>query len=141
MLGAFNEIVLVDFEFTSIPGNRPDPVCLVAHELRSERTLRLWREQFGPTPPYATDKGTLFVAYYASAELGCHKALGWPLPERVLDLFVEFRDRTNGLQTIAGSSLLGALAHFGLDHADATEKRELQDAIGSETWRGPFNPG
>jgi hypothetical protein len=141
MLGAFNEIVLVDFEFTSIPGNRPDPVCLVAHELRSGRTIRLWREQFGPTPPYATDRGTLFVAYYASAELGCHKALGWPMPERVLDLFVEFRDRTNGLQTIAGSSLLGALAHFGLDHADATEKRELQEAIGSGTWRGRFTPG
>ena len=30
-------------------------------------------------------------------------------------LFVEFRVRTNGLSTAAGNSLLGALAHFGLD--------------------------
>jgi DNA polymerase I len=38
----------------------------------------------------------LFVAYYASAELGCFKALGWPMPVRILDLFVEFRCHLNG---------------------------------------------
>jgi hypothetical protein len=38
-------------------------VCLVARELRSGRTIRLWRDQFGPTPPYATDKHTLFGRY------------------------------------------------------------------------------
>ena len=31
---------------------------------------------------------------YASAELGCHLALGWPLPDNVLDLYVEFRNLT-----------------------------------------------
>ena len=64
----------------------------------------------------------LFVAYYASAELGCYRVLGWPMPERVLDLFVEFRARTNGLATPAGNSLLGALAYFGLDSIGADEK-------------------
>ena len=39
----------------------------------------------------------LFVAYYASAELGCFLALGWPMPARILDLFAEFRATTNGL--------------------------------------------
>jgi DNA polymerase-1 len=140
MLGAFDEIVLVDFEFTSTPGNRPQPVCLVAHGLRSGQTTRLWHDQFGPIPPYGTGKHTLFVAYYASAELGCHRVCGWPMPERILDLFTEFRDRTNGLETIAGSSLLGALTHFGIDHIDANEKVELQQAIGSGTWQGRFTP-
>ena len=37
------------------------------------------------------------VAYYASAEIGCHLALGWPVPQRVLDLFTEFRNHTNGV--------------------------------------------
>jgi hypothetical protein len=37
----------------------------------------------------------VFVAYYASAELGCFRALGWPMPANIIDLFVEFRDRTN----------------------------------------------
>ena len=68
-------------------------------ELRGGRTIRLWRDQFGPTPPYPTGSDTLFVAYYASAELGCHRVLGWPMPARILDLFTEFRDRTNGLPT------------------------------------------
>jgi DNA polymerase I len=62
------------------------------------------------------------------------------MPERVLDLFLEFRDRTNGLTTPAGSGLLGALTYFGLDTMDATEKRELQVAIGTGTWQGRFTP-
>src|SRR5262245_37889446 len=101
MLDAFREIVLVDFEFAVTPGNRPQPVCLVAHELRSGRQFQIWQDQFAPAPPYATGPDVLFVAYYASAELGCCRVLGWPMPERVLDLFCEFRARTNGLDTPA----------------------------------------
>jgi DNA polymerase-1 len=68
----YREIALVDFEFIAHPGERPEPVCLVVKLLRAGRTIRLWRDQFGPAPPYPVDAGTLFVAYYASAELGCH---------------------------------------------------------------------
>ena len=116
------------------------PVCLVARELRSGRRFRLWQDQFGPAPPYATGPDVLFVAFYASAELGCYRVLGWPMPERILDLFTEFRDRTNGLPTPAGSSLLGALTYFGLDAMGAAEKKEMQEAIGNGTWRGRFTP-
>ena len=73
-------------------GERQVPVCLVARELRSGRTIRLWQDQFGPTPPFPIGADVLFVAYYASAELGCFRALGWPMPARILDLFAEFRD-------------------------------------------------
>src|SRR6476620_7996809 len=62
------------------------------------------------------------------------------MPERILDLFSEFRDRTNGLTTPAGSGLLGALTYFGIDGIGATEKKELQVAIGSGTWRGQYSP-
>ena len=62
------------------------------------------------------------------------------MPARILDLFMEFRDRTNGLTTPAGASLLGALIYFGLDAMDATEKKELQEAIGNGTWEGRFTP-
>ena len=81
---AFREIVLADFEFVSLPGERPRPVCLVAHELRSGRWFHLWQDQFGPAPPYATGRDVLFVAFVASAELGCYRALKWPMPERVV---------------------------------------------------------
>jgi hypothetical protein len=66
------------------------------------------------------------VAYYASAELGCHLALKWPMPARILDLFVEFRCLTNGRPTPCGSGLLGALAYFGLDSLGAAEKSEMR---------------
>jgi DNA polymerase I len=109
MLDAFREVWAVDFEFVAPPGERPTPVCLVARELKSGRSIRLWRDQFGPFPPYAVGADCLFVAYYASAELGCHLALGWPMPARILDLYTEFRCQTNGLPTVAGRGLLGAL--------------------------------
>jgi len=129
VLEYFREVVVVDFEFIAPAGNRPVPVCLVAHELRSGRRFRVWRDQFGLAPPYATGTDVLFVAYYASAELGCYRVLGWPMPERILDLFTEFRARTNGLNTPAGNSLLGALAYFGLDGMGAAEKDDMRALI------------
>jgi hypothetical protein len=119
----------VDFEFVAHAGERPNPVCLVAQELRSGRQVRLWHDQFGRAPSYPVDDESLFVAYYASAELGCHLVLGWPMPARILDLFTEFRDHTNGLPTTAGNSLLGALAHFGIDGIGSTEKDSMRELV------------
>jgi DNA polymerase family A len=138
VLEHFREVVAVDFEFTALPGERPGPVCLVAHELKSGRRFRIVQGQFGSAPPYAIGPDVLFVAYYASAELGCYRVLGWPMPERILDLFAEFRDRTNGLGQAAG--LLDALVYFGFDPMDATTKKVLQEAIGNGTWPERYTP-
>jgi len=78
------------------------------------------------TPPYEVGPDSLFVAFYSSAELGCHLALGWPLPVNVLDLYVEFRNLTNGRELPCGNGLLGALAWFGLDAMAAAEKEEMR---------------
>ena len=125
----YREIWAVDFEYGSKAGDRPDPVCLCAWELRSGTRIRLWRDAMGPAPPYPTDAGALFVAYFASAEFGCHRVLGWPMPARILDLFTEFRCSTNGLATVAGNSLLGALAAHGLDSMGSTEKSDMRALI------------
>src|SRR5262249_45213886 len=98
------QVVFADFEFGIADTGLPNPVCLVAHELHTGQTIRLWRDEFGLVPPYDTGLDTLFIAYFASAELGCHRVLGWPMPARILDLFTEFRNRFNGLGTIAGNS-------------------------------------
>ena len=133
----YREIWVVDFEFSALPGERPDPVCLVAWELRSGRKIKLWQDQFGPAPPYPIDASVVFVAYYASAELGCHRVLGWPMPARILDLFVEFRDRTNGLPTSNGAGLIGALAYFGLDSIGAVDKQEMRALVlRGDPWTG-----
>lgn len=139
-LDAFREVWLADFEFSAPPGERPDPVCLVAREFRSGRTLRLWQDDLRrrSEAPYPTGPDVLFVAYLASAELGCHLALGWPLPARVLDLYAEFRNRTNGLTTPHGAGLLGALSWFGLDAIGAAEKESMRElAIRGGPWTAP----
>jgi DNA polymerase I len=133
----FEEIWLHDFEFVSQPGERPDVVCLVAHELRSGRTHRLWRDKLGERPPYRTDRGVLFVSFVANAECACHLALGWPLPARVLDLSPAFRNLTNGRHTPEGKGLLGALRYFNLDAIGTKQKDAMQKRI-MQGW--PFSP-
>src|SRR5262249_46247039 len=71
----------------------------------------------------------VFIACLAG---GCQSASSIPSSS--------FAIRTNGLPTPAGSSLLGALAYFGLDAIAAVEKHEMQEAIGNGTWRGRFTP-
>jgi DNA polymerase-1 len=145
MLDQFREVVAVDFEFTALPGCRPEPICCVAHELRSGRRFRIFQDQFGSSPPYAVGPYVLFVFYYASAELGCYRALGWSLPRRILDLYCEFRAVTNlgnpteqKQRVPVGRGLLGALSYFALDGMGASEKKELQESLGNGTWRGRY---
>lgn len=133
----FRELWAADFEFTAPDGERPRPFLLVARELRSGRTVTLFGDELTARtmPPYPVDRDALFIAFYASAEMGCHLALGWPLPARVLDLYTEFRCLTNGLLPPKGASLLRALDHFGLPHMTAVDK----DAMRTLALRGaPF---
>jgi hypothetical protein len=127
----FREAWCCDFEFRADPGEHLWPVCMVAHELRSGRELRLWRSELQAlrTAPFETGPDAVFVAYYASAELGCFLELGWPLPDNVLDLYAEHRVATNGLVTPCGNGLLGALALRGLAHLDAGEKETMRRLI------------
>ena len=124
----YREVWLVDFEFAAPPGERPVPICMVARELRTRRTIYAWQDELQriSQPPYPIDAGALFIAFYASAEFGCHLALSWLMPARILDLFTEFRAATNGLPTVAGSSLLGALTAYGLAAMGTEEKAEMR---------------
>ena len=83
-------------------------------------------------PPFDTGPDTLFVAFYASAEIGTFLALDWPTPARILDLFAEFRNLTNGLP-VPSNKLISALEYFGLDTIGAVYKQNMIDLI----LRGP----
>src|SRR5215204_5919347 len=98
----FREVWAVDFEFQAPAGERPRPVCMMAREVRTDRLVRLWRNDLLALrqPPFDCGPDSLFVAYYASAELGCFLALSWPMPANILDLYVEHRCATNGLSTV-----------------------------------------
>jgi DNA polymerase-1 len=128
-LSSFEEVWLVDAEYSTQPGCRPKPICVVAKELFTGRELRLWEDELATTvaPPFRIDVRALFVAYATPAEFGVFQALRWPAPARVLDLFPEFRAMTNGLQTPSGPGLLGALVYHGLPAMDAAEKKAMRD--------------
>ena len=123
----FQSVWFVDFEFHAPRGSQPQPLCLVAEELHSGAVVRRWLEGATQTgPPYPNDENSLFVSFFASAEIGCHLALGWPVPKRILDLYVEFRNLTNGKSTPCGRGLLGALSWFGLPGIGADDKSTLR---------------
>ena len=125
----FPEINLVDHEYIAGGGNRPNPVAICFKELRSGRSARLWHNEFPADPPYAVDESALFVSYNAPAELGCHLVLGWPMPVRILDLYVEFRAAWNGARPPAGYGLLGALSAYGLPSITKAEKESGRDLV------------
>jgi DNA polymerase I len=123
----YTRVIACDFEYKSEPGDRPDVHCMVAQDLISGQVWRLWRNEMGVLPPFPTDASTLFCAYYNGAEFNAFRTLGWPLPERSIDLCAEFKALTNGVAMPNGRGLLGALLYFGLPHMDAIEMKAMQD--------------
>ena len=75
----FAEIWAEDFEFVPKLGERHDVVCYGAHELRSGRTIRLWRDQLGSTSPNRSDDQALFLSFVFNAEGVSRLSLGWQL--------------------------------------------------------------
>jgi DNA polymerase I len=149
-LAQFERIVLGDTEYISRPGERPIPVCIVLREFRTKETIRLWHDELGPRPPHSTGPDTLFVAYYAPAEMGFYRVCDWRPPERILDIYIEYRNRFNCLPTIVDQklyeedeekikkySLVGALTQFDLPTIGAAKKEEMRKLIQGG---GPWTP-
>ena len=131
-LSAFARVWLMDFEFRQPDGARPTPICMVAKDWRTGESVRLWLGSGEPLPiPFGAND--LLVAYYASAEINCFLAMGWPLPLHVLDLYPEFRWLTSGREVPEGRGLLGALASFGFDRLDCGEKDSMRKLAQQET--------
>jgi DNA polymerase-1 len=125
----FREVWCLDFEFVSEPGALPVAVCMVARELVSGRMIRLWWDELGDRPPFDVGAEALFVAYYAPAELGCFLELGWPIPSRIVDLYAEFRNETNGIALPEGRGLLSALSYHGLASITKEQKNIERDLV------------
>ena len=128
----YRAVVACDFEYNFAGhngANLPRPVCMSWKDLLSGRGGNVWLDgQAASAPPFSTGPDTLFVAFNAIAEIGCFRVLGWPIPERVLDLYVEFRNLTNGHYT-GRRGLVFALQYFDLDSISATEKKDRIELI------------
>jgi DNA polymerase-1 len=137
----FRELWCVDFEYRSDPGERPWVVCMVAREFKSDRLIRMWRDELIALDkaPFDVGRDCAFVCYFAPAELGCFLELGWPMPANIVDLFIEHRVETNGRELLGKkihkgpqnkkNSLLTALSIRGLAHIDASEKEAMRALI------------
>ena len=93
----FREIWVLDFEFGEDKDHLPSLRCLVAKEILKQRVLRIWFDDSKPIKkPFSRPKESLFLAYYASAEMGCFLKLKCDLLLYLIDLYAEFRNFTNG---------------------------------------------
>ena len=139
VLATYREAWVVDTEYVSgtpspegepTPNGEPVvPVCLVAQELHSGKVVKLALTQGQETEnPLPGGADVLHIVYMATAEMGFYLAMGWALPQNVLDLWVERRNLTNGLLDgnfePIDTSLVGTCADYGLVHT-ATERKEL----------------
>jgi len=140
----YDEIWAADFEYSTgaTEADPPKPICVVGVELFSGRTVRTWLDGGAGVPPPCpfniTDR-TLYLAYYASAEISCHLALEWPIPNRILDLYAEYRGIVNSDPVLAklprdkdiGKFSLSACLHthglhqFAIDPEHKTRMRNL----------------
>jgi DNA polymerase I len=71
----FTTINVCYFEYEIEDGGLPCVLCMVVYVLNENlqhvRTIRLWRGDFGSTPPFDIGPDALFVAYSAWAEMTC----------------------------------------------------------------------
>jgi DNA polymerase-1 len=126
---------LLDTEYATPAGDVVIPVCIVAREFFSQRSIRQF---FDPAQnyenPFPIGGDALFVAYAAQAEWSCFLSLGWELPTHILDLYAEFRNEISGRTPPEGRKcydprLIGAMDYYGLDRISAAEKKEMQERI------------
>ena len=89
-------------------------------------TAPLWRDELGTAPPYPIGPTSFSLPTTPAPKSPATSRSAGRCPERVLDLFTEFRNRTNGVPTEHGAGLLGALAYHGLDGIGALEKDEMR---------------
>jgi hypothetical protein len=126
----FARVVLEDFEFIPVPGERPDVVCGVFHDLGTGQTIQRTRDQLTDRPPYDIGPDTLVVCFVANAEMACHLSLGWPIPKNILDLSPEFKRHVNGKGIPRkNQGLIGALQYFGLSTIAPKRKDAMRERI------------
>jgi DNA polymerase-1 len=148
----FSSTVICDFEYEISPGGLPVVLCMVAYvldeNLRHVRTIRLWRGEFGPLPPFDIGPDRLFVAYSAWAEMTCFKVLGWPFPVHIYDQHTAYLASSNVLLPYEPGEtrkkprkrLSDACRAHCIEGWERIDKEAISKAIGDGTWREQFSP-
>jgi DNA polymerase I len=143
----FSQVVVADSEYECDAGDLPNVLCMVAdvldENLQHVRTIRLWRGEFGRTPPFDIGPDTLFVAYSAWAEMTCFKVLGWQFPVHIFDLHTAYLAATNVLLPYDPNEarkkprkrLPDACRAYGLEGWERIDKETIAEDIGGGRWQ------
>ena len=112
----FTSIWIIVVAVSARPGEQPEPLALAANDISTGYIVEIgMAEQRGiRRPPYPTGPQALLVTIDAAEVVACHLALGWRVPERIVDLMVEFRNSTDSRHALQVGGLAGALLRFGL---------------------------
>jgi hypothetical protein len=116
MIKHFDNIIVVNFVCNPQNNEASTPIVMTAHNIKNgERWINHTNElKSAPKPPYPQGGDTLLISFYPSHQIKSYLALGWDLPEYVIDLYAEFRTLTNGHELASGgNTLMGALNYFG----------------------------
>jgi DNA polymerase-1 len=140
-------VVVCDFEYEVTDGELPNVLCMVTYvldeNLRHVRTIRMWRGDFGTTPPFDTGPETLFVAYSAWAEMTCFMVLGWKFPKHIFDLHTAYLAASNVLlpynpdevRKRPRKRLSDACRAHGIEGWERIDKETIARDIGEGRWR------
>ena len=88
----FDQIWVTDFEYQCLDGGLPKVHCMVARELASGKTIRLFEDELLviKQAPFGTGSRPLH-RILSPAEFSCFLELGWEFPSNTVDLYVEYR--------------------------------------------------
>jgi hypothetical protein len=152
--GNFPSIVVCDFEyevvngeFQLIHGDLPKVLCMIVYvldeNLQHVRTIRTWRGDFGPAPPFDIGPDTLFVAYSAWAEMTIFLTLGWKFPVHIFDQHTAYLAASNVLlpydpdevRKRPPKDLAAACRAYGIEGWENIDKKEIARDIGEGRWQ------
>jgi DNA polymerase I len=142
LVDCFRSITVVDFEYEVNDGDLPRVLCMVAYtldqNLRHVSTIRLWRGEFGSTPPFDTGPDALICGYSLWAEMTCFMT-----PVHVFDHHTAFLATTNLLLPYEPDEirkkprkrLSDACRAYDIDGWEDIDKEVIAKAIGEGRWR------
>jgi DNA polymerase-1 len=145
--GCFRRTVVLDFEYEIEGGGLPRVLCMVAdvldENLQHVRTIRLWRGDFGKSPPFDIGPDTLVVGYSLWAEMTCFLQLGWQFPVHLFDQHTAYLATSNILLPYDPDetrkkplkSLPAACRAYGIDGWEDIDKGTISTDIGEGRWR------
>ena len=118
-------------------------VYVLNENLQHVRTIRMWRGEFGSTPPFDIGPDALFVAYSAWAELTCFMSAGLAISSHVFDLHTAYLAASNILlpynpdevRKRQRKRLSDACRAYGIEGWERIDKPAIAEAIGEGRWR------